>query len=296
MFRKISKKHLNVVPYDQGVSSYFSFMHMFDAFLLRTLDGFSLTAGYGRRYFSDSSGNTEYGSLNSLASALSEPLIAPRSINTSATASDDDCQVCLNAAWAAQRTRMLKLLRYVKVEGGGFVMRKAAAQDNAYGPTPQSAYSGIDSWSLTDVDYAGWETPLACRMEYQYNALSMPEQRWEIFSASEITQITQSFDGCLETATGELCFNATDLRQRNLNGTPYEPEGYVFLFDAMGKPVSSGANTLALSSGVFASWGYGSANIGNTGSEESRNVRGWQALNVRIVYDYESAFNFKQGE
>ena len=63
-FRRIEKEAPSFVPYDIGVSRYFSFMHMFDAFLRETLEG------GGQRNFTDSAGNRTYDSLNSIASAF----------------------------------------------------------------------------------------------------------------------------------------------------------------------------------------------------------------------------------
>ena len=295
-FREIDKESLYAVPYDSGTSRFFSFMHMFDALFLETLEGFAQTAGYGYRFFTDSTGSASYTSLNDLGSALSEQVTAPHSIHTSATAADNIFQTGLNAAWAAQRARMLKLLRHVKVEGGGFAMRLAAADENGSGATPQSAYAGLGPWTIVDIGFAGWETPVECRVKYHCNTSAPPEERWIIDSASEIVRMTPVFDGCLETSAGELKFDAADLRERDEYGIPHGENGAVYVFDALGRPVSSGANALALSSGTFASWSRGTADIGSSGSESDHTIRGWQALNVQVVYDYEPAFNFKQGE
>ena len=70
-----------------------------------------------------------------------------------------------------------------------------------------------------------------------------------------------------------------------------------YVFDPLCTTVSSGANTLVLSSGVFASWGYGSASgLGGPDTAPDSCIRGWQARNVRVVYDYEQNYNFKQEE
>ena len=69
-----------------------------------------------------------------------------------------------------------------------------------------------------------------------------------------------------------------------------------YVFDPLCTTVSSGGNTLVLSGGVFASWGYGSASgLGGPETAPDSCIRGWQARNVRVIYDYESNFNFKQG-
>ena len=295
-FREIQKGSGGGSPHE-GTSQFYSFMHMFDAFLIETLEGFSQTGGYANRCFADSAGNTVYGSLESLASALSEPLIAPFSIPaSSAAAADEDFQVCLNAAWAAQRARMLKMLRHVSLNNGGLTMQYAVASGHGYGSSPQNAYENISSWSISSSGFAGWETPLGCRVEYHYNAWDVPEERWTVDSAGKTTGLVPAFDGCLETSAGTLRFSAADLRERDGEGIPQEEENTIYPFDPLGTPVSSGANVFPLSGGAFASWGNGSTNIGSTGDEEQYIVKGWQALNVRVIYDYEPAFNFKQEE
>lgn len=290
-FRRIEKDAPSYVPYDIGVSSHFSFMHMFDAFLRETLEG------GGKRFFTDSTGNQAYDSLNTVASALSEPLIAPYSFDDGAAANaDGDFLVVLNTAWASQRTRMLKLLRYVGVSGGGFTMRQATADSAGCGGSPQSAYDAIRSWTLSDTVFAGWETPLECRLEYHSNDWGVPEERWVIDSTWEAVRITPVFDGCLTTSAGIVGFDAVDLRERDEEGEIAEDEYNTYVFDPLCTTVSSGANTLVLSGGSFASWGYGSASsIGGSDTPPGRHIRGWQARNVKVIYDYESTFNFKQG-
>lgn len=290
-FREIRKESRSFIPYG-GSSHYYSFMHMFDAFLLETIRGFSQVAGYSCRLFGNSSGDTAYNSLESLASALSEPLIAPSSIPASSTvATDGHFQILLNAAWAAQRTKMLKLLRYVRLNNGGFMMQYETAAEHGYGSSPQNAYRAISSWTASNTVFAGWETRLERRVEY--HRLS---SEWAIDNAHLAANISPAFDGCLETPVGSLLFSAADLRSRNEEGIPIDEESTVFPFDAMGTPVSSGLNALILSSGTFASWSRNQVDVGSSGDEDKYTVTGWQALNVRVIYDYESVFNFKQEE
>ena len=290
-FRRIEKETPSFIPYDIGVSSSISFMHMFDAFLRETLE---VT---GERVFTDSAGSRTFRSPEELASALQEPLIAPYSFDDEAAANaDGDFQVVLNAAWASQRMRMLKLLRYVSVVNGGFSMRQATPDLNYYGGTPQSAYNAIQSWTLADVGFAGWATPLECRLEYHYNAWDVPEERWAVDSASETVRIIPVFDGCLTTSAGTIGFDAVDLRERDEEGGIIEDGFSTYVFDPLCTAVSSGANTLVLSGGSFASWGYGSASaVGGSDTAPGQYIRGWQARNVTVIYDYESTFNFKQG-
>lgn len=300
-FRIIRKEY----AYDEfwGYDRSLSFAHMFDAFLVQTLQEYSEVMGYGARQFTDSAGIAVYGSLENLASALSEDLTAPRTIldgnAPDAIAADSTFQVCLNAAWAAQRIRMLKLLRYVSVANGGFTMRYAVSSEglHGYGASPQEAYDAIPSWTLVDTGFAGWETSLECRTEYWNTGLDSPDERWMIHSAWEITRITPDHQGCLAASGGMLRFDAVDLRERDENGNPEEDEFHTYVFDPLCTSVSSGANTLILSSGVFASWGYGAASgVGGPATEPGDYIRGWQARNVNVIYDYESNFEFKQGE
>ena len=294
-FREIKKEY----AYDEinGYSRRLSFMFIFDAFLVHTLDE------YDRRQFTDSSGNTVYGSLEDLASALSEPLIVPEMILTEGssgtTSADSTFQVCLNAAWASQRTRMLKLLRYVRVTDGGFLMRHAFSPSDlhSFGASPQGAYDAIPEWTLYETEFGGCYTPLECYLNYEYTGLSDPNERWSINSAWEPMQLTPEHHGCPAASGGKIMFDAVDLRERDENGDPVEDEYNTYVFDSHCTTVSSGANTLVLSNGVFASWGYGSASgIGGQDTAPDSYIRGWRAQNVKVIYDYESNFNFKQGE
>jgi hypothetical protein len=271
-------------------------MHIFDAFLIHTL------AEYDARRFADSAGNAVYGSLENLASALSETLIAPDTVLTDGPSgsipADDAFQVCLNAAWASQRTRMLKLLRFVRVTDGGFMMRHAFPSDDggSFGASPQAAYDAIPEWSLCENEFGGWFNPLECRLNCEYTDLPAPDERWSVRSAWEPVLLTPAHRGCPAASGGRIVFDAVDLRERDEDGIPVEDPYNTYVFDPLCTTVSSGGNTLVLSGGVFASWGYGSASgLGGPETAPDSCIRGWQARNVRVIYDYESNFNFKQG-
>ena len=300
-FRTIRKEY----AYDEvwGFSRNLTFMHMFDASLFRLLKGFSRPGGNGLRRFTDSTGNTVYGSLENLASALSEDLIVPSTIpveSTSATiAVDGIFQVCLNAAWAAQRVRMMKLLRHVSVYNGGFIMRYAYSPSilHSYGESPQNAYDMIPFWTHDEFRFIGGETPLECRLEYRHVGFNDPEEQWFIHSATELEQIVPDHQGCPAITTGILRFDAVNPQERDEDGIPLEDGNCSCPFDPLDMPISSGENTLVLSNGVFASRQYGTASgIGGTDTAPGQYIRGWQAQNVKVIYDYESYFNFKQEE
>ncbi len=291
-FREVRKEY----AYDEvwGFFRSISFMHGFDAFLIHTLEEHS------SRFFSDSAGNMACGSLENLASALSEPLIVPETVPENTPYPkipvDGSFQVCLNAAWASQRTRMLKLLRYVSVVDGGIMMRHAYPPElDGFGSSPQAAYDGIQSWSFYEAEFGGFYTPLTCVLSYEYTGLTDPQKRWLVNSAWEPVRLAPAHHGCPAASNGRVMFDAVDPRERNEDGEPVEDEYNTYIFDPLCTTVSSGANTFVLSGGVFASWGYGSASgLGGSDTAPDSIIRGWQALNVRVVYDYEANYNFKQ--
>ena len=289
-FKAIKKEYAYDPLY--GGSGLLSFMHMFDAFLVRMLDGYGGT--YDVRCFTDSAGVVAYSSLPVLAAALSETLITPERFypqESSVVKADMDLQVCLNSEWAAQRVRMLKLLRYVNVQNGGLTIRYAVPDSISYGSSPQGAYDAVSSWSFVDQNYYGESFGLECRVEYYDVQGDDPNERWVIdTNTREASVVLPDFHGCPPAEHGEIRFDAGDLYD-DWNESAYYP------FDSLCTPISSGANTLVLSSGVFASWGVGSAScIGGTNTSSGNYIRGWQAGNVKVIYDYESTYSFRKGE
>lgn len=288
-FREIEKEYASDPLH--GGRRFLSFMHIFDNFLVRTLDGYGGTLDM--RQFTDSTGCTVYGSLQALSSELSETPIVPETVFpgiSSVVRTGMDFQVSLNAAWAAQRVRMLRLLRYVGVSNGGLIIRYAEAEGYFRGGSPQDAYDSVPSRTLTDSVFTGEDWDLECRAAYYHDPLNDPDERWIVDSAREATVITPDFHGCPATSRGELRFDAVEPED------DLHPDS-VLPFDPLCTDISSGANTLVLSGGSFASWGFGSAwGIGGPDTPPGTYIRGWQARNVRIVYDYDPTFNFKQEE
>lgn len=288
-FREIKKEY----AFDplHGGSRILTFMHMFDHFLFRTLTEYGGTLDM--RCFTDSTGCSAFNSIQALSSELSETPILPETVFpgiSSAVRTGMDLQVCLNAAWAAQRVRMLKLLRYVGVSNGGLIIRYAEADGYFRSESPQGAYDSVPSRTLTDSGFAGGNWDLECRAEYFHDPMNNPDERWVVETVREATVITPDFHGCPATPHGELRFEAVE-PDDDLH------DDYIFPFDPLCTDVSSGTNTLVLSGGSFASWGFGSASgIGGPDSPPGTYVRGWQARNVRVVYDYESTYDFKQEE
>ena len=288
-FREIQKEF----TYDPlaGGSRILSFMHMFDSFLISTLTGFGVT--YDVRRFTDSAGDVVYSSLPVLAGVLSETLITPERIypgDSSTEKADLDFQVCLNSEWAAQRVRMLKLLRYVKVENGGLTIRYAVPDDYSCGSSPQDAYDAVPSWSFVDCSYSGENFGLECRVEYCDIQEDDPAERWmNDTNAEEASLVLPDFHGCPSAEHGEIRFDADGLNDGD--------DTLHYVFDPLCASVSSGANVLVLSSGCFASWGFSSASgLGGADTPSGYYVRGWQADNVKVIYDYESTFNFRERE
>lgn len=288
-FREIKKEYASD-PLHGGRRN-LTFMHMFDNFLFRTLNGYGGTLDM--RWFTDSTGCTVYSSFQELSSELSEMPILPETVFPAISSTvriGTDFQVCLNAAWAAQRARMLKLLRYVGVSNGGLIIRYAEAEGYFCGGSPQDAYDSIPSRTLTDSSFTGEYWDLECREVYYHDPMNNPEERWVVETAREATVILPDFHGCPATPRGTLMFDAVQ------PDNDLHPD-YIVPFDPLCTDVSSGANTLAMSGGSFASWGFGSASgIGGPSTPSGTYIRGWQARNVRIVYDYEPIYDFKQEE
>jgi len=288
-FREIKKEY----AFDplHGGRRILTFMHMFDNFLIRTLTEYGGTLDM--RCFTDSTGCTVYNSLQALSSELSEMLIVPETVFpgiSSAVRTGMDFQVCLNTAWAAQRIRMLKLLRYVGVRNGGLIIRYAETDGYFCGESPQVAYDSVPSRTFANSIFTGENRDLECRAAYYHDPMNNPEERWVLETVRDATVIMPDFHGCPATPHGELRFDAVE-QDNDLHPDDLVP------FDPLCTDVSSGANTLVLSGGSFASWGYGSASgIGGPDTPPGTYIRGWQSRNVKIVYDYESTYDFKQEE
>ena len=241
-------------------SSGYTFMEHFDAELETLVESGAYT---------DSSGGV-YSSLEQLASSAGySALIAPEG---------GVMERCLNAGWAVQRRDMLCKLRYVQTEEGWAV--ETASARNASGSTPQSAYNALSDWSIeTDSSLS---PEIRCSEKYYYHSSGY----WHLTDADEITRIVPAFHGVTAASVGVMIFEAA------------EPEeyggGWTCVFDPLGTTISSGVNSLTLSSGVFASWGYGSATIPADESVTDNYSRGWEAQNVRIIFDYNTTFDFRE--
>jgi hypothetical protein len=290
-FKEIKKEY----TFDPVYGGYrtLSFMHRFDGFLWQLLGGYG--CGYDVRYYTDKTGAIEYNTLPDLASALSEPLIAPEWIywnDDSVIKADVNLQVLLNAKWASQRMRMLNLLRYIRVYNGGVILRSSYPENDGWGTTPQNAYDSIQSRNMVDYTYFGFEEDIGCRVWYWDTQFSDPEEQWVVENewSGEIAEILPDFHGCAPAEHGELTFDAV---------APVDDWYWDFeaKFDPLCTNITSGAQTLTLSGGSFASWGYGSAStIGGEDTPYGKYIRGWQAQNVKVIFDYESTFQFKQEE
>ena len=241
-------------------NSSYTFMEHFDAELETLVESGAYT---------DSSGAV-YSSLEQLASSAGySALIAPEG---------GVMERSLNAGWAVQRRDMLGKLRYVQTEEGYAV--ETASAGNASGSTPQSAYNNLSGWSVeTDSSLS---PGLRCSERYYYHSGGY----WHLTDAEEITRILPAFHGITAASAGVLIFEA---------GAPEEyGSGWTCVFDPLGTTISSGVNSFVLSGGVFASWGYGSATIPADASVTENYSRGWEARNVRIIYDYNTTFDFRE--
>ena len=243
-------------------SSGYTFMEHFDYEMQRLLN---------RSAYVDASG-TEYSTLEQLASSAGySALVSP---------AGSGMRHCLNARWAVQRRDMLCKLRYAQTVGGYAVERASGGYTS--GSTPQAAYNALSPSGWTVVPDSSLAPMLRCVGQYYYYENG---GCWSLLDVCEITRIVPSFEGVPATSVGVMTFSAAEPSE---NG-----DWWTTIFDPLCTTVSSGVNTFVLSGGVFASWGYGSASI-PAGSSGTQYSRGWEARNVRIIYDYNTTFEFRE--
>jgi len=258
-FLSIAKKAVS-----EGSIESFTFMEHFDG---------ELTMLVSSGAYVDSSGAV-YSSLEQLASSAGYSALVP--------AEGSIMDRCLNARWAIQRRDMLNQLRYVLTEGG-YAVEKAVGQ-NGSGSTPQEAYDDTASGRSSTVD-SSIAPDIRNVADYYYHSGGY----WHCRSATEITRILPAFDGVPSASAGVMTFSAV---APEAEGAP-AVDSWTETFDPLGTTVSSGVNSLTLSGGSFASWGCGSAAIPG-GSSGTEYLRGWEARNVQIIYDYNTTFDFRE--
>ena len=242
----------------------FTFMEHFDG---------ELTALVSSGAYIDSSGAV-YSSLEQLASSAGySALVAPEG---------GIMRHCLNARWAVQRRDMLKHLRYVLTSGGYAV--ETAVGENGSGSTPQAAYDDTVSGRSISMDSSAAPDIRNVTDYYRHSG-----GYWHCFSATEITRILPAFDGVTAASAGVMTFSAV---APEADGAP-AGNSWTEVFDPLGTTVSSGVNSFVLSGGSFVSWGCGSASI-PAGSSGTNYLRGWEARNVQIIYDYNTTFDFRE--
>ena len=189
---------------------------------------------------------------------------------------------CLNTRWAIQRRDMLNKLRYLRSEGGYAV--EMALGSSGSGSTPQEAYDDTASGRSTTVDSSA-APDIRNTADYYCHSGGY----WHCFSATEITRILPAFDGVPAAPSGVMTFSAV---APEADGTQ-ACDSWTEVFDPLGTTVSSGVNSFVLSGGSFVSWGCGSAVI-PAGSSGTNYLRGWEARNVQIIYDYNTTFDFRE--
>jgi len=258
-FRPVAKNAVS-----EGSVESFTFMEHFDG---------ELTALVSSGAYVDQAGAV-YSSLEQLASSAGYSALVP--------AEGGIMERNLNARWAVQRRDMLNKLRYVLTEGG-YAVEKSVGE-NGSGSTPQEAYDDTASGRSTTVD-SSVAPDLRNTADYYWHSGGY----WHCYSATEITRILPSFDGVPAASAGVMTFSAI---APEADGAP-AGDSWTETFDPLGTTVSSGVNSLTLSGGVFASWGCGSAAI-PAGSSGTEHLRGWEARNVQIIYDYNTTFDFRE--
>ena len=211
---------------------------------------------------------------------------------------------CLDVKWAKQRQQMLEALRYLKHENSGGDPRLLTMQiyknDSSHYPfnSVQAAYDDITSWSQSSFVSSGYPA----RVYYQYTNWTQynVDSAYEIERMYEVVGDGMYAGGLMFPNSGSLLFDAVE--------PEYGWGANQYKFNPLNATnVSSGANVLPMQdfivnssqrygSAIFASWGHGSADLSNESCSEDDGYicTGWQMQNVRIIYDYNSQFEFNQ--
>ena len=203
---------------------------------------------------------------------------------------------CLDVKWAKQRQKMLEFLHFTTTYSGNLWIEKYGNSSGGHAAaTVQSSYDTLQSntWSRGIDDY-NWTPYRAAIVNYWRDSY---DGDYHVYSAFETTCLSCTYGGIMMPQNGELRFDAVAPSGWGGTSSKFHPLNTVGT-----KTIVSGANVLQLetviSSGsytdaVFASWGHGNANFaGETCANGEDIIAGWQMQNVKIIYDYDSVFEF----
>lgn len=204
---------------------------------------------------------------------------------------------CLDVKWAKQRQKMLEFLHFTTTDVGGLWIEKRDNDNTRSGATVQDAYNALPAsgWDKHTSRYNTWTPYRAAIVNYYRNNY---ETDYYVYSAFETTCLSCTYGGgIMMPQNGELRFDAVAPSGWGGTSSKFHPLNTVGT-----KTIVSGANVLQLenviSSGsyadaVFGSWGYGNANLGGESCAQGEDIiAGWQMQNVKIIYDYDSVFEF----
>lgn len=202
---------------------------------------------------------------------------------------------CLDVKWAKQRQKMLEFLHFTTTDSGNLWIEKRDNDNTRSGSTVQDAYNALpaSNWDKHTSRYT-WTPYRAAIVNYYRNSW---DTDYYIYSAFETTCLSCTYGGIMMPQNGELRFDAVAPSGWGGTSSKFHPLNTVGT-----KTIVSGANVLQLenviSSGsytnaVFASWGHGSANFSGESCAQGEDIiAGWQMQNVKIIYDYDSVFEF----
>jgi len=204
---------------------------------------------------------------------------------------------CLDVEWAKQRQKMLEFLHFTTTDSGGLWIDKDENDNTRSGATVQSAYNDLpaNGWSSRTHRYTDIAPERAAIVNYYRNSW---DTDYYIYSAYETTCLSCTYGGgILMPQNGELRFDAVAPSGWGGTSSKFHP-----LNNTGTKTIVSGANVLQLetvissgnyASAVFGSWGHGNANLGAESCAQGEDIiAGWQMQNVKIIYDYDSVFEF----
>ena len=197
---------------------------------------------------------------------------------------------CLDVEWAKQRQKMLEFLHFTTVDSRALWVERYSNSSASYAETLQSSYNSLRS-SAWNRDYGRDDRYRYAKLRYYRHTFGGD---YYVESSVEITGLSCVYDGIMMPQSGELRFDAVI---DSYYGT-FHP-----LNNVGTKTITSGANVLQLenivssgnyASAVFASWGHGNADLNNESCAYGDTIDiGWQMQNVKIIYDYDSVFEFK---
>lgn len=203
---------------------------------------------------------------------------------------------CLDVEWAKQRQKMLEFLHFTTTISNSLYIEKHENDNTRSGATVQDAYNALPAsgWEKHTSRYS-WSPYRAALVNYHWLEY---DNNYIVYSSFETTGLWCIYGGgIMMPQNGEVHFDAVAPSGWGGTSSKFHPLNTIGT-----KTIVSGANVLQLenvissgsyASAVFASWGHGNADLsGESCGVDENIIAGWQMQNVKIIYDYDSVFEF----